>query len=268
MPSLLASPGIAHQAPYCCCARSEIAKRTQEVLCFHQKSAETNPSQSHFRFSATGEFGCRGTDVIRAVALLVSALTPVFSQSSPVPYAPNSDGPGPTFSSKAEINVLPGRYSSIQKVDFHNLRPLKNGRYQENKDGFHYSEELDRVYYLGAGTTNRSSALVLHSWFGAGGSSSQGGVAQVFSIVNGGLRSTQKITWDTHFQTGQQFVTFEESTNALVIRSAHYIPGDAHCCVSAMDVVTFRWDGAAFVQADLQTELSDYGRKAGKQLPR
>ncbi len=35
-----------------------------------------------------------------------------------------------------------------------------------------------------------------------------------------------------------------------------------------MDVVTFRWDGAAFVQEGLQTELSEYGEKEGKRLPR
>lgn len=127
---------------------------------------------------------------------------------------------------------------------------------------------MDEVYYLGSATPNGQAALVVYSWFDAGGSSSQGGIAQVFRIMSGALRSTQKISWDTHFQAGQAFVTFDRSNNMLVIRSAHYIPGDAHCCVSAMDVVTFHWDGAVFVQADLQTELSEYGKKEGKQLPR
>jgi hypothetical protein len=61
---------------------------------------------------------------------------------------------------------------------------------------------------------------------------------------------------------------YEAKSKTLVIHSAHYIPGDAHCCVSAMDVVTFRWNGAQFVQSDLRTELSDYGKKQGKTLPR
>jgi len=58
------------------------------------------------------------------------------------------------------------------------------------------------------------------------------------------------------------------SMNTLVIRSAHYIPGDAHCCVSAMDIVTFKWDGTRLVQSDIQTELSAYGKREGKIRPR
>ena len=66
-----------------------------------------------------------------------------------------------------------------------------------------------------------------------------------------------------HFQAEQPFVTFDQSNNTLVIRSADYVPDDAHCCVSAMDVVTFHWDGAASVQANLRTELSENGKKQG-----
>jgi len=62
--------------------------------------------------------------------------------------------------------------------------------------------------------------------------------------------------------------SFDAAKNELVIRSAHYVPGDAHCCVSAMDVVTLRWDGVRFVPVGIQTELSDYGKEAGKTLPR
>jgi hypothetical protein len=220
------------------------------------------------RFLSLSDIRYARVAVVRTIALLVCGLTLLFSQTSPVPYAPNSDGPGPTFSNETATNSLPGRYSSIQKVDFRNLKPLKNGRYRENGDGVHYSEELDKVYYLRSPTSNGQTALVLYSWFDVGGSSSQGGVAQVFRIVNSTLQSTQKIGWDTHFQAGVPFVAFDQTADTLVSRSAHYIPGDAHCCVSAMDVVTFRWDGGVFVQADLRTELSAYGKKEGKQLPR
>ncbi len=206
--------------------------------------------------------------MIRVTAFLGFGLTTLFSQTSPVPYAPNSDGPGPTFTNETVTSLLPGKYSSIQKVDFRNLKRLKNGRYGEDSDTGHYSEQLEAVYYLGGPKSDGQVALVLYSWFGVGGSSSQGGRAQVYRIVNSTLRSTQKIDWDMHFDAGQPFVTFDRGNNMLVIRSAHYIPGDAHCCVSAMDVVTFRWDGTAFVESDLQTVLSGYGKKEGKTLPR
>jgi hypothetical protein len=202
--------------------------------------------------------------VIRAAAFCLLGLPALFSQTSLVPYAPNSDGPGPTFSNEIVAAAFRGRYSSIRKVDFRNLKPLKNGHYRE--DGGRYAQELDKIDYLAS--PNGEAALVLYSWFSVGGSSSQGGIARVFSIVGRSLRATQEIGWDTHFQAGQPFVTFDGDTNTLLIRSAHYIPGDAHCCVSAMDIVTFRWNGKAFVESDLQTVLSEYGKKEGKILPR
>ena len=207
------------------------------------------------------------TSRMRLLACISLILASAFGQTSRVPYAHNSDGPGRTFTSEITESSFPGRYSVIHKVDFRNLKPMKNGRYRRNEDGGHYSEEVDSVYYLDSTSSGGQAALVLYSWFGVGGSSSQGGVAQVFRTFNGTLRSTQKITWDTHFQAGQPTVAFDTSTKTLVIRSAHYIPGDAHCCVSAMDVITFRWDGTAFVQAGFRTELSEYGKKEGKTLP-
>jgi hypothetical protein len=132
-----------------------------------------------------------------------------------------------------------------------------------------YAEELDSIHYLsGPSSSTQGSALALYSWTDGGGSSSQGGSATVFTVTNGRLRSVQDIGWDTHFQAGQPTDSFDPGTQTLVIRSAHYIPGDAHCCVSAMDVVAFRWDGSRFVQTGIQTELSEYGKSKGKTLPR
>jgi hypothetical protein len=111
------------------------------------------------------------------------------------------------------------------------------------------------------------SAIVLYSWFAAGGSSSQGGIAEVFTVSGSHLRALQKIGWDTHFHAGEPTDSFDPKTKTLVIRSAHYMPGDANCCISAMDVVTFGWDGTRFVESGVQTELSEYGKSEGKVLP-
>ena len=40
-----------------------------------------------------------------------------------------------------------------------------------------------------------------------------------------------------------------------------------HCCVSALDVVTLRWNGTKFEETGFKTELSGYGRAEGKTLP-
>jgi len=219
---------------------------------------------------------------MRQRGLLPLLIAGAFGQTSQVPYAPNSDGPGPTFTKESVSFSFPGSYSSIRRVDFRNLRlpifdaegrpagsiSFKNGRYKYDRPDDHYAEKVTSIHYLsGTSSSKDDSAVVLYSWFSAGGSSSQGGTATVFTVSDGHLRSVQKIGWDTHFQAGQATESFDPSTNTLLIRSAHYIPGDAHCCVSAVDVVTFRWDGMGFVQTGIQTELSEYGKKERKTLP-
>jgi hypothetical protein len=220
---------------------------------------------------------------MRQLALLSILLASAFGQTSSVPYAPDSDGPGPTFRNRQVLHSYPGSFSSIRRVDFRNFRffsfdeagrpsgsfSLKNGHYKHDEPLSHESVDLDSVHYLGkSSASNGDSALVLLSWFAAGGSSSQEGSARVFTLSGGRLRVVQEIGWDRHFQAGQPTESFDASANTLVISSAHYIPGDAHCCVSAMDVVTFRWDGTRFVQTGIQTELSEYGKNEGKTLPR
>jgi hypothetical protein len=132
--------------------------------------------------------------VIRTSALVPLILANALGQTSSVPYASNSDGPGPTFASQMVTVILPGQYSSIRRVDFRNLKPLRYGRYSEDEDGVHYTEQLEKLYYL---STSKSSslpaALVLYSWFSVGGSSSQGERVQIFSLAGGTLRSTQRI---------------------------------------------------------------------------
>ena len=94
------------------------------------------------------------------------------------------------------------------------------------------------------------------------------GEVPVRELSNGHLRVIQDLGWDTHFDAGQPTESFDDAKNTLVVRTAHYIPGDAHCCVSAMDVVALKWNGTRFVQTSFQTELSAYGKREGKILPR
>ncbi|MGI9069829.1 MAG: hypothetical protein ACR2JB_00510 [Bryobacteraceae bacterium] len=146
---------------------------------------------------------------------------------------------------------------------------FKKGRYKRDAPDHHYLEEVDSIYYLsGPPSSHGGSALVLSLWTDGGGSSSQGGFARVFTVSKGHLQSVQSIGWDSHFQAGKPTESFDPSTNTLVIRSAHYIPGDSHCCVSAMDVLTFHWLGNHFLQTGIVTELSEYGKSEGKTLPR
>jgi len=210
------------------------------------------------------------------LALALMLLTATFGQTSSVPYDPlNGER---TFTNKEVQVVYPGAYSSIRSVNFRNFKfhtsefgviSLKNGRYKHDESLVHQAIALESTYYLGRRASSKDeSVLALLSWFAVGGSSSQGGVAQVFTLSNDHLRMIQEMGWDTHFDAGQPTESFDSSTGTLLIRTAHYIPGDAHCCVSAMDVITLQWNGTHFVQTGLQTELSEYGKKEGKTLPR
>jgi hypothetical protein len=208
---------------------------------------------------------------VRLLTPMLFLAATAFGQTSDVPYAPNSDGPGPTFHS-ADLNIsFPGSYASIREVDFRNLRTgryqLRNGTYKHDDRGEHLSVQVDSVHYLDDSSSG-GAALVLYSWFAAGGSSSQGGTAKLFLVSGRQLRCIQAIEWDTHFDAGQRTESFDPKQNTLVIRSAHYIPGDAHCCVSGMDVVTYAWNDSRFTPSRIETELSAYGKAQGKVLPR
>ena len=209
-----------------------------------------------------------------AAAVLVIAPCVLLGQSAAVPYGPDTGDPGQTFSSQLLSHLYSGNYSSIRKVNFRDFRlldfdksgkpvegfSLQNGHYQHDKPGDHQTIDLEAVHYLtNADSRTGESALLLLSWFAAGGSSSQGGKADIFSVSSGRLQIIQEIDWETHSLGKQPAESFDTQTNNLVIRADHYVPGDAHCCISAVDVVTFHWDGTHFVQVDLHTELSEHG---------
>jgi hypothetical protein len=179
--------------------------------------------------------------------------------------------------------VYPNSYQSIRDVDFENLkvalgndkngRPmltqLRNGGWEVGfRIGGYDSVCLRGVHFLGSAEPGREYALAVYEQDMAGGSSSQFGIAQVFEFADKRLRVAQMIDWDLHYGGPYgPLDDFNEETKSLTVRSAHYEPGDAHCCVSAFDVVTYRWNGRAFAQTAIHTELSEYGKNKHKVPP-
>jgi len=164
----------------------------------------------------------------------------------------------------------PGRFRALHRVNFRDLPlfvssggpaepyvlPLHKGRYEYRggfAEGFE-SVELEKVNYLGKDAeTNDEFALVLYSHTVAGGSSNTNGIANVVERSSGALRVIQQIGWDEHFQPpGGWYSRLRNSV--LTIRSARYLDGDAHCCISGMDTVTLHWTGSKFVQTGIVTE--------------
>lgn len=112
----------------------------------------------------------------------------------------------------------------------------------------------------------QSAASFCIRGFGAGGSSNSNGIAQVVGLANQQLTVSQQLDWDEHFDPKAPYVSFDEKSETFVFRSAHYLPGDAHCCVSAMDVVNLRWNGTRSVQSAVSTALTEYGIENQKEL--
>jgi len=120
--------------------------------------------------------------------LLPFVVVSAFAQTSDVPYAPNSDGPGLTFTTERVGNCYAGSFSSIRTINFRNFRfpnfgkdgkpsggyVLKNGHFQHDAEFDHYSTDFESIHYLPKSDSSvGDSALVIFSWFAAAGSSSQ-----------------------------------------------------------------------------------------------
>lgn len=220
---------------------------------------------------------------LRTSGALFLALFPfslcLFAQSPSVPYAQFF---GPDFDNVHLDHPYPGVYLSIRKVDFRNMRLIvfdqtgKTDTVLLFKNGIHKSKtksEVDEAklgdvaYLTSEGAANPEYALVIFHWMSVAGAADTDGYAQVFELTGHALRVVQQLRWNEQFETREKYA-FDAATKTLVARSAHYITGDAHCCISAMDVFTLKWDGSAFVQTAVSTELSDYGKKEGKTLPK
>lgn len=215
---------------------------------------------------------------MRTLAAIVPFLiAPLAAQPASVPSA---DSFGPEFGNRELSRTYTGSYSSIRAIDFKNLTfylrsegekgvRLRNGIRKWKKDSGTSEVELGAVHYLTPlGAADPEFALVILNWFSFAGSSSSEGFAQVFQLQGHRLSVIQQLAWDKHFSLSSGYSSFHAATKTFIARAAHYMPGDANCCVSAMDVFTLQWTGTRFRQISMKTELTDYGRGEGKRLPR
>jgi len=207
---------------------------------------------------------------------LIPTLFRLLAQTPTVPYAQFF---GPDFDNVHVDTAYPGRYPSIRKVDFRNMRlivfdrlgktdtalPFRSGvRRWKEKNGDANEAKIEEVGYL---TPTDEYALVVFHWRSVAGDSDTDGFAQVFRLTGHELRVIQQLRWNEQFETKEKYA-FDAAAKTLTVRSAHYMPGDAHCCISAMDIFTLQWKDGGFTQTGVATELSDYGKREGKTLPK
>lgn len=211
------------------------------------------------------------------VATTLCTCVALSSQTHGVPYDRDF---GPGFYELTLDSPYPGSYESIAAVNFHDhtvtifgedkqvlsKAKLRNGWYEHRGKTAYETVKLDSVHDLPSQDARRQFALVLYTWFAASGSSNTDGVAEVYALEDHQLKLVQQFSWDEHFETDKRYVSFDEKSQDLIIRSGHYLPGDAHCCISAVDVITLRWDGHRYAKRSVRVELSKYGRQSGKKL--
>jgi hypothetical protein len=194
-----------------------------------------------------------------AVILFAFAVSGFAQFKSTVPYEPS-----PSFHSDEMNYAYPGKFSSLRNIDFRNFNirqyeknvRLTAGKYEKRDRLGYESLEFDEVHYLLSDpSSNAEYVLLLLFHDAASGSSNQEAIAQVLELSNGRLRLVQEIEVDVHFGRPQPTHSFAEATGVLVMNSTHYRPGDAHCCISAMDALTFKWNGRRFVQTAIETKV-------------
>jgi len=211
------------------------------------------------------------------VATTLCTCVALSGQTRGVPYDRDF---GPGFYELALDSPYPGSYEGIAAVNFHDhtvtilgedkhvlsKAKLRDGWYEHRGKSAYETVKLDSVHYLLSQDTDRQFALVLYTWFATSGSSNTDGVAEVYSLEAHQLKLVQQFSWDEHFETDERYASFDEKSQNLIVRSGHYLPGDAHCCISAVDVITLRWDGHRYARSSVRVELSKYGRQSGRKL--
>jgi len=163
--------------------------------------------------------------------------------------------------------VYRGRYQSLAGVDVKNFvihsfegkrhlicGKLKAGYWESHDDLALNSLRFVNSYFLPSSDPKSEFLLVILEYYGVGGSSDSSGIAQVWKLRDSALSIQQQIDYNTHFGGAETYQKFSPEDHQFAVRSSHYLPGDAHCCISAYDELTFRWTGAEYQLARIETK--------------
>jgi hypothetical protein len=130
-----------------------------------------------------------------------------------------------------------------------------------------YEVGLDEVHYLTPSNGSGTEYVLLRLYENDGGGAfNHEGIIQVLELSYQQLRIVQEIRVDENHDGLHPAHPFNDRTKTLVLYSAHHVPGDAHCCVSAVDVLTFTWNGSRFAYTSMEKQPTESGRLEGKKL--
>lgn len=193
-----------------------------------------------------------------ALAILFAAVmstAPAMTQGQNA-EAPNYEISFPRYQYQATV-------SSLQEVDFKSLAVfwfgkdgprrnvrLSNGSYEKD-DEFHGGEyiALDLLKLLDANEGEAKYAVIDIDWRSCGGSCSESGLAQVFSVQSGRPTVVEQIRYERHASNTGASIDAAGKILTLTGRSSE---PSANCCPRSLDVMTFKWDGKGFTFAERQ----------------
>lgn len=160
----------------------------------------------------------------------------------------------PTVEVTAPQHVYRMRIGSLRGVDFRNFHfhifnehgnsiltaKLRNGKYESVwtlRDGSNWLRP-DWLRFMGE---QSEFAIVSLSWVSTGGSASDFGVVQVFSLRSQHPVVVQQILFNTRGCNASS--EFSSLYRVLTIKGVH---GWEHCCPTTADVMQFRWTDGSF----------------------
>lgn len=198
-----------------------------------------------------------------ASCVLLFVARVLWGQTGSLPYRPDS---GRSFQIE---EMAGGEYGQCGagKPDFANLsyplgedEPGSDGRVKLSGGRMSRTEEVDgrvlgrltvrlaSVHDLPSGGSGVKFWLVVQHVESVGGSTSTNYQAQVMRCRAGVLEEVQRVVWEARVPEGRA-APVVAGDGGLRFTTSHYLPGDAHCCVSAVDEVSLRWEGRRYGKA-------------------
>jgi hypothetical protein len=192
---------------------------------------------------------------------------------NPQPYGGEVSGPGYSilrpdftynkeFASSAEIDFRNFVLHTFDEKGRHFICGQLKGGYWEARDRFGLETlRWRRSFPLSSESGLPEYVLVVFDEWGASGSSDGDGYAQVWRLQDKKLTIVQQIQFNTHFGEEKPAFAFKKQFEMLTVRASHYLPGDSHCCISAVDDLTFRWEDGLFKLVKRETKPNHIGAR-------
>lgn len=177
---------------------------------------------------------------------------------NPKPYD-KTFGRGYTVA-KSEF-IYPQELSSIAGIDYKNYvlhtfdskgkhwtcGQLRDGFWEGIKGGPLMATLTWRnTFALGDETVSRSYALVIFDYFSGVGFRDKDLYAQIWELHGKQLKIIQQLRFNIHLLEGEDSYSYDAAQKVLTAHATHYFPGEAHCCASASDELTYRWSDNEF----------------------